>query len=345
MQRVRGCLVELVGDHRGQRVALVEDAVAEDRVVADHDRHRDRLADRPAQAEHRAADDPAPRVGKHRGADHLPAGRAEGQRGLLLVGRHGGEDLAADRADDRQDHDRQDEPGDEVVGAGDVVGRDEGDEVEGVGEPLLGRFQLRDQEVEGPEAVDDRGHGGQEVDQDRQRAANAPRAELGQEEGDRDGDRHPDQQRQRRGDQRPDDQRQGAVDRFGDVPVVVEDEAEDAEFFEDQLRFDRELDEEVGEEDEDRGGERRSARSAGRDREDGRGASDPEIARPPHRCVPASTLYFPQLSRPSTFDRLAVALRGRRPSPARLSAVRARVRRSRVFRPPAGLRRARSRGR
>ena len=44
---------------------------------------------------------------QHRHADHLPAGGAERQRRLALGLRHLQEDLAGDRGDDRQDHDRQ----------------------------------------------------------------------------------------------------------------------------------------------------------------------------------------------------------------------------------------------
>ena len=64
---------------------------------------------------------------------------------LLGIG-HGGKDRTADRANDRQDHDRQDQSCDEVVGTSDAACRHERDEVEGVDEPLLNWFQLRDQE-------------------------------------------------------------------------------------------------------------------------------------------------------------------------------------------------------
>ncbi len=99
-----------------EAVALAEQVVAEFGRVADQDRHRDRLADRAAEAEHRAADDARAAVGQDGDADHLPARRAEAERRLLVVGGHGGHHLAADRADDRQDHDREHQAGDEVVG-------------------------------------------------------------------------------------------------------------------------------------------------------------------------------------------------------------------------------------
>ena len=50
--------------------------------------------------------------------DHLPAGGAEGQGGLLVQLRGLQEDLAGDRGDDRQDHDRQHDAGGEDGPAG-----------------------------------------------------------------------------------------------------------------------------------------------------------------------------------------------------------------------------------
>ena len=52
-------------------------------------------------------DDAGAGVGEDREPDHLPAGRAEGERGLLVQPRRLREDLAGDRGDDRQHHDRQ----------------------------------------------------------------------------------------------------------------------------------------------------------------------------------------------------------------------------------------------
>ena len=159
-------LAELVGDHRGKGVALSEQLVAEFGRVADQDRHGDRLADRPAEAEHGAADDARATVGEDSQADHLPAGRAEPERGLLVVGRHGRHHLTADRADDRQDHDRQHEAGDEVVGDRDQPAADERHEGQLVRDPLLGRLQLRGEEEDSPESIDDGGNRGQQLDED-----------------------------------------------------------------------------------------------------------------------------------------------------------------------------------
>ena len=69
--------------------------------------------------------------------DHLPAGRAEGQGAFLEFARGLREDLAGDRGDDRQDHHREDQAGDEHRPAGGRGGAcEEGDEAEVVFQPL-----------------------------------------------------------------------------------------------------------------------------------------------------------------------------------------------------------------
>ena len=92
------------------------------------DRHR--LAEGPAKTEHRAGDHARAAVRQDRLADHLPAGRAEGERRLLVQPRRLQEHLARDRRDDRQDHHGQhDADGqhrcDRTVDAGSGEERDE----------------------------------------------------------------------------------------------------------------------------------------------------------------------------------------------------------------------------
>ena len=67
---------ELVGDHRRHRVLRREQRQRHLRVVPDHHRHRHRLAERAAEAEHDRADDAGARV-EHGGADRLEARGAE----------------------------------------------------------------------------------------------------------------------------------------------------------------------------------------------------------------------------------------------------------------------------
>ncbi len=178
VQRIGRRLVELVRDDGGERVALGEDVLGHVRRVADDERHRDRLADRPAQAEHRRAGDARAGVRQHRHLDHLPARRAERERGLLVIGRHGEDDLTRDRGDDRDDHDREDQAADEEVRARDG-GADERQERERVAQPGLDRAHLRDEDVHAPEPVDDRGHRGEELHQRCERLAQPLGAQLG----------------------------------------------------------------------------------------------------------------------------------------------------------------------
>ena len=84
--------------------AIVEGLLLEIRLnvippdAGQHDGDGQGLAERAAEAEHGAADDAGLAVGQHRHPDHLPAGRAEGERGLPVQGRRLAEHLAGDRA-------------------------------------------------------------------------------------------------------------------------------------------------------------------------------------------------------------------------------------------------------
>ena len=120
VQRPVRRLAELVGDHGRERVALVEELLADLRRVADDERHRDRLADRAAEAEHRGAGDArrASRAAPPCGSSPSASRRARAPPPCARPARVE-IDLARDRADDRQDHDREDQPGDEVAGARD----------------------------------------------------------------------------------------------------------------------------------------------------------------------------------------------------------------------------------
>ena len=248
-------LAELVRDRRRERVALPEQVPAELGRVADQDRHGDRLADRAAEAEHRPADDARAAVGQHGDSDHLPAGRPEAERRLLVVERHRGHHLAAERRDDRQDHDREHQAGDEVVGNRGHAAADERDEGQAIGHPLLGRLELRGQEEDAPQPVHDRGHRGEQLDQHGDRPAHAPWGELGHVDGGRNRHRDADHQRQHGGDHRADEQRQRA-ELFGvDVPVVVEREAEHAELGERRFRLPDEAEEEVDDQRQDQAGQ------------------------------------------------------------------------------------------
>ena len=78
--------------------------------------HHDGLAQGPAQAEHRPADDAALAEGEHHRADHPPPGGAEGVGALPLPQRRLRERLAHDRAQDGDDHEGDGDADDEGRG-------------------------------------------------------------------------------------------------------------------------------------------------------------------------------------------------------------------------------------
>ena len=115
-----GRLVELVGERRGDRVAGLEQRRADLVRVADDERHRHRLAERAAEAQHDAADDADLRVRQHDVPDDFPGRAADAVGGLLQHRRHDLEHVAHHRRDERDHHHRQDDAGGQDA---DAVGR------------------------------------------------------------------------------------------------------------------------------------------------------------------------------------------------------------------------------
>src|SRR5262249_59426865 len=92
---VRARALVVGGDLAGEGVARPEQrGVERAEAVADHLRDRDRLAERTAETEDDRGDDAAAHVVDDDVADHLPASRAESDRGLLQVAGHAEEELA-----------------------------------------------------------------------------------------------------------------------------------------------------------------------------------------------------------------------------------------------------------
>ena len=118
--------------------------------------------------------------------------------------RHLQEHLAADRGDGRQDHDREHDRGDARSSACrrpmPVV--EERDEAEVVVEPLHQPDAARHQELQAPQAVDDRGHRGEQVDDVAQRRGHPPRRVVRDEQRDAVPDRHREDHREDGGDER-----------------------------------------------------------------------------------------------------------------------------------------------
>ena len=170
----------------------------------ENQRHGDGLAQRAAQAEHRRGDDPGPAERQHRGADHLPLRGTQRPCGVDGLPRHLQEDLAAHRGDDRDDHDRQHDPGDqqrlaELAGGGGGLVVEDRDPAEIHRQPLLEALGVRDQEVQPPHAEHQRRHRRQQVDHRTERGRRPPGGVVRDEQRDPDRDRHPDQQRDERG--------------------------------------------------------------------------------------------------------------------------------------------------
>ena len=86
--------------------------------AADHLGDGDRLAERAAEAEQRGGGHARERGRQDDAADHLPAGRAERRGSVLELPRDRQEQVAGDRGDDRDHHDREDQPGGEDARAG-----------------------------------------------------------------------------------------------------------------------------------------------------------------------------------------------------------------------------------
>ena len=73
--------------------------------VADHEGHRHGLAERASQSQHDAADDADARMRHDHIPHHFPGRGAEPVAGFLEHGRHGVEDIAHGRRNERQHHD------------------------------------------------------------------------------------------------------------------------------------------------------------------------------------------------------------------------------------------------
>ena len=173
------------------------------------------------EPQHGGGDDAGAAEGQDGLADHLVAGGAQGQGGLLLEGGRLEEDLADGGGDDRQDHDGQDQGGGgDVLGRGRVVG-EQRDEAEVLAQPGVDGVEQGHQPQEAPQAEDHRGDRGQQVHHVAQGLGQAARGEVGDEQGHPDAQRHRDAQGDGRGQQRAEDERghvapQAAVAHEGD---------------------------------------------------------------------------------------------------------------------------------
>ena len=171
--------------------------------IADDECHGHRLAERATKAEHDSPDHADAGVRQYDVACDLPGRAAESVGRLLEHGRHGFEHIARDGRDERQDHDRENEAGSENA---DAVRRaceqrrqnrdfpEHGDQ-----ERLHVLLQKWREDEQAPDAVDDTGNAGEQLDGYADRATQPHRAKLSQEQRDEQADGHRDQHRNKRG--------------------------------------------------------------------------------------------------------------------------------------------------
>ena len=179
------------------------------RVVADHHRHRHRLAERAAEAEHDRADDAGARVEERR-ADRLEARRAERVGAFALRDRHRLQHFARDRRGEGDDHDGEDQRGRQHADAERRTAEERQRRAASPAAHVSSARTSGHQHEDAPQAVDDRRNRGQQLGQEHQRLPQPRRAELGDEDGDAERDRRRDEQREDRRVERAPDERQRA---------------------------------------------------------------------------------------------------------------------------------------
>src|SRR4029077_19387409 len=151
---------------------------------------------------------------------------AERERAVLELARHGEEELATDAGDDRDDHDRQHDAGDEDAARARIA-TEERNEPERVVEPWLDVVRPeRAEDEDPPEAEHHARYGGEHLDERDDDALHPWRRELREEECDRDPERAGDQERHRGGDGGAVEERPRAEDALVVVPDGVPEETQ-----------------------------------------------------------------------------------------------------------------------
>jgi hypothetical protein len=145
-------------------------------------------------------------------------------------GRNGVENLAGDRGYEGEHHDGEDETGgqhaDAVRRAGEelVEHRDVGESVDQEG--LHVRLKPGCKHEQAPDAIDDAGDAGQQLNGGADGALQALRTNLGEKDCDAEADGNPDKHGDSRGDDRPVDRRQGTELLSDRVPFFCDQEVE-----------------------------------------------------------------------------------------------------------------------
>ncbi|MPM40442.1 hypothetical protein SDC9_87083 [bioreactor metagenome] len=178
------CFGELIGQRRGDAVGSLEDRQRIQLVhVADHEGHGHGLAQRAAQAQHHATEHASLGVGQHHFPDHFPgSGTQAVGRFLEQRGRHF-KHVAHHRGDERDDHDGQDDAGRKNTDTHRRAGHQRA-QIRHAAQQLLQRLlhisgQDGAEHHQTPHAVDDGGHGGQQLNGRAQRALEPCGREFG----------------------------------------------------------------------------------------------------------------------------------------------------------------------
>jgi hypothetical protein len=153
--------------------------------------------------------------------------RAECRGAVLHLARHRQEQVAADRGDDRHDHDRQDQAGGEHADSGALRVAEDREESEVAVEPgLQVALDERREDEDPPEAEDHARDRGERLHQRADDSAHATGCQQGQVEPDRNRERRGQQERHPRADDRSVERSAGAEDVLVRLPERVGDEAE-----------------------------------------------------------------------------------------------------------------------
>ncbi len=221
---------EFVGECRGDAVGSLEHGRVELVHVADHERDRHRFTQRPAEAEHDAADHAGLGVRQHDLGNDFPGGGAEAVGRLFQQRRRHFEHVAHHRSDERNDHDREDDAGRQDTDTHWWAGHQR-TEVRHAAEQLLQRLlhpggKDRAEHQQAPHAVDDGRHRRQQFNGRAQRALEPVGREFRQEERNTEAHRHRDHQRDDRSGQRAVDHDQAAVLLLDRIPHAAREKAE-----------------------------------------------------------------------------------------------------------------------
>src|SRR6185437_14276833 len=179
-------LGELVGDGRRDRRRGGQQGGRDVVRVADDEGHGHGLTQRAPQAQHDATDQTDTGIGDDDVAHDLPCRHAHAVGTLAQQDGYRLEHVARNRRNERQHHDREDEAGGEETDAVRRTAEQHADHRDvangGDEEGLDRRLQEGGEEEETPEAVDNRGNAGEQLDSDANRPAQRLRADFGEED-------------------------------------------------------------------------------------------------------------------------------------------------------------------